>query len=327
MQDWANSSTELSAAPSESSNGDLRAPNPSLGNASLEDLQKELAKWQARVPKLAAALRERTNELEGVKAELRTKGDAPIGRHEQGSGIEARNALIDELEGKVKALSGKHQDAEGQLHARDLEITSLRQETAEWRDKWQSATAALDQQEDAENRNESELKHVRVEFDELIGLQENQNARLRDQELELSTLRESSQSLESRNEKLFETTALANRQIETLGDNLEHLRNQLKEKNTESALTDTRTTELTRDLEGLKAQISSRDQDIEFLHGHVEEKQTEIGSLTEQVAEFEGLREAVAVAEKASERLRLTVEEREGELASLADHVTEFDAL
>ncbi|MEM8766509.1 MAG: hypothetical protein AAGE43_03635, partial [Pseudomonadota bacterium] len=103
------------------------AADPGYADSSaLEALKAELAKWQERVPKLAGALRERTGEVEALRKELaeleRNTAMSGAGNN-AGTGIQARDALIEELEAKVKALSAKYQDTEGQLHARDLEIS------------------------------------------------------------------------------------------------------------------------------------------------------------------------------------------------------------
>jgi len=202
-------------------------------SSAVEALRNELAKWQVRVPKLASALRERTSEVEDLKARLADRecqrdGDGAFPGEPGSAGIQARDALIRELEAKVRALTGKHEDLEGQLRARDLEISRLRREAEEWREKWQAVTATLDERADGVEQKARELKRVQRELDDLLSLQESHKSRIKAQDLELTTLRERSRSLESRNQNLFETTELANRQIETLGENLGHLRAELK---------------------------------------------------------------------------------------------------
>jgi len=318
MQDQANRSPGLTTAM------DGREPDPDM---TAEELQQELAKWQARVPKLAGALRERTNEVQSLKAKLDARGDTrDVAGGGQSSGIEARDALIEELEAKVKALGGKHQDAEGQLHARDLEIAGLREDATEWREKWQSVTTSLDAQSGSADQKDRELARARTEADELLSLQTGLNARIKEQDLELTALRENSNSLESRNEKLFETTELANRQIETLGDNLEQLRADLKARNAEIAGKEATVGDSVKEIEDLKRQISGRDQDIEFLHGHVEEKQQELTALSEKVSQLESDVTAGSEAVREQERLNRLLEERDAEISSLTGQLTEFDA-
>jgi predicted flap endonuclease-1-like 5' DNA nuclease/predicted RNase H-like nuclease (RuvC/YqgF family) len=315
MQDQVNLSSELSDV------ADGRA------DPAVEALQKELAKWQARVPKLAGALKEKTREVESLRAELAGgRTDLSTDAPDQGSGIRARDALIEELEAKVKALSGKHQDAEGQLHARDLEIAGLRQESAEWRGKWRAATASLDEQSDLSEQRKRELEQQQREVDELLAGQERQSARIKEQDLELTALREKCVSLESRNEKLFETVELANRQIETLGDNLDHLREELKQRNEALAARDAEAGGSSREIEQLRNQLAGRDQDIELLHSQIEEKQKEVGELEGRISELEGLQAAGADAGREQERLNCLLEEKEQELGALADRVSEGQA-
>ncbi len=299
-----------------------------VADEDVEALRAELAKWQARVPKLAGALRERTNEVETLKAQLAERpvdADAPATAN--GSGIQARDALIEDLEAKVKALGGKYQDAEGQLHARDLEINQLRQEAAEWREKWQSVTSSLDAQADSAGQKDQELKRLKGELDELLALQNSHTSRIKEQDLELTQLRERAQSLESRNENLFETTELANKQIETLGDNLEHLRADLASAKDLVARHEATAGEVARETEELKGQVASRDQDIQFLHTRVEEKQVEIDRLNERVEMLQPLEaaNAQALADQASAEEK--VDSLNTEISALSERLVDFEAM
>ena len=295
----------------------------------MDALRQELTKWQERVPKLAAALRERTGEVETLRkelAQLAAAGSSTGSSPEKGSGIEARDALIGELEAKVKALGGKYQDAEGQLHARDLEIGQLRQEAAEWREKWQSATASLDAQADSVDHKDRELSRLKQEVDELLARHESGQARIKDQDLELTSLRERARSLESRNENLFETTELANRQIETLGENLDHLRQELAASKEALATHEKAAGGALKDIEDLKGQVASRDQDIAFLHKHVEEKQADIDRLNERINALEPLEAANTEARETNDRLTRQIEDLNGEIGSLTGRLAELDA-
>jgi predicted flap endonuclease-1-like 5' DNA nuclease len=298
-----------------------------MADADVEALKQELAKWQERVPKLAGALRERTSEVEALRTQLAERG---TGREEQGperrSGIEARDSLIEELEAKVRALSGKYQDAEGQLHARDLEITQLRQEASEWREKWQSATTTLDAQADNAGQKDRELSRIKQEVDELLTLQESHQSRIKEQDLELTELRERAQSLEGRNANLFETTELANRQIETLGDNLEHLRSELAASKSALSRYEDAAGDALKEIEELKGQVASRDQDIEFLHKHIEEKQTEISRLSDRVTELEPLEAASAQMLEERKRQEDQIASLNAEIDGLTERLVELDA-
>jgi chromosome segregation ATPase len=298
-----------------------------MADADVEALRAELAKWQERVPKLAGALRERTNELEALKAQLDERpAEVSEPAAESGSGIQARDALIEELEAKVKALGGKYQDAEGQLHARDLEITQLRQEAAEWREKWQSVTASLDAQADSAGQKDRELKRLKGEVDELLALQGTHTGRIKEQDLELTQLRERAASLEGRNENLFETTELANKQIETLGENLEHLRSELAGAKDLLAKHESAAGDVAKEVTDLKGQIASRDQDIQFLHTRVEEKQTEIDRLNGRVEALAPLEAASAEAQAEKEALNSKIETLNGEIEALSGRLVDLEA-
>ncbi|HEX7036382.1 MAG TPA: hypothetical protein VF210_11435, partial [Pseudomonadales bacterium] len=108
-------------------------------------LRDELAKWRERVPKLAAALRQRAEEAEALKQEVerlrRTAGAA-----DASAGIRARDELIAELEAKLAELGERHKRAQGDLHAQRLEADELRTEVASWKRKWQTVTRTLDEQ-------------------------------------------------------------------------------------------------------------------------------------------------------------------------------------
>ena len=75
-------------------------------DAALHDLKQELAKWKERVPKLAAALRERTDQADRLQYEV----DQFHGPESSGlaagnqAGIQSREKVIDELEAKLKEV-------------------------------------------------------------------------------------------------------------------------------------------------------------------------------------------------------------------------------
>ena len=70
-----------------------------------DSLREELDKWRGRVPKLASALRQRTEEAESLKAELeelRRVNASGSGRSD--AGLRARDELISELEARLEGL-------------------------------------------------------------------------------------------------------------------------------------------------------------------------------------------------------------------------------
>ncbi len=293
MQEHAEgAATGVSNVPADNNNEHVQGAIPSTSplddDPAPDALHKELAKWRERVPKLAAALRERTQEVDALRQQLHSGAGRETASPT--SGIKARDALIEELEAKLKAQSARHQDAQGQLHARDVEVAELTEEVAEWREKWQSATETLDEHAHAQHEKDSELTRARGELEELRGISQHQEAKLRDQELEATALRENVESLEARNAKLFETTEMANRQIESLGDNLGRLREQTRDRDRELAERDQRTAQLEAEIAQWAEKVTSRDRDVESLHEQLEQRQQEMDGLNEQ------LRQAAVVA-------------------------------
>ena len=207
----------------------------------LESVRQELAKWQERVPKLAAALKERTNEVAKLKA---GQSGAVEGEAYSDAGVKARDELIGELEAKVKDLTVKHRDLQGELHSRDLASKDLEAEVASWKDKWHSVTQSLDTQSELAASKKEELAQIRESSEQALA-QAKANS-----EQSLAGLQSEFDELQSRNAKLNETTELANRQIESLGDNLNNLREQVRAK-------DARISELTGSEQDVSREVQS----------------------------------------------------------------------
>ena len=279
-------------------------------DAALHDLKQELAKWKERVPKLAAALRERTDQADRLQYEV----DQFHGSESSGlaagnyAGIQSREKVIDELEAKLKALHSKHQDLEGQLRSRDMEISGLQQDVGAWKDKWQAAKSSLDEQESSANSEEESIRLLTSELDELNGVWQKSTRSLEDRDHEIVMLRDESASLNERNAKLFETTELANRQIETLGANLTQLRDQLREKvnallaiQTDYDVTAAERETLREQLSTLGKQHETREKDLDTAHQSIEAMQqqvarleSKIGASDEQLISFAAVRESEA---------------------------------
>ena len=115
----------------------------------MEELRAEVAKWQERVPKLAAALRERTDELDAAREEIRTlKSSAPgpgVTVEDADARLVTRNELIGELEAKVTELAAKHREAASELHAVQFDLEAASKDAQGWKEKWLSVTDALDE--------------------------------------------------------------------------------------------------------------------------------------------------------------------------------------
>lgn len=182
-------------------------------------LRAELAKWQERVPKLAAALRQRTAEVEALRKELETRA-AQTGS----PGARAREELLRELEGRHADLKERYRSAQAELHKRQLDTDELRTEAEDWKAKWQAVTRTLDEQSQAAAGHDERVAALEAERDEA----RRDLAEAVEQHLErkraLQQAESEAESLRARNEQLFETTEMANRQIEALSDSIAELR-------------------------------------------------------------------------------------------------------
>ena len=189
--------------------------SPGMNADATGALQRELSKWRERVPRLVAALRERTDEVAGLRRELQALLSQQAQQGSQGeqdarpaghAGARAREELIIELEHELAALREAHEQLQGELHARYVSIATLKRDLSGWKDKWQSLATAFDEMAPPATAGE-----VAALEQALAGA-----AAERD-------------DLRARNADLFETTTRANRQMETLADDLAELRQQLKD--------------------------------------------------------------------------------------------------
>ncbi len=272
----------------------------------LRELQLELAKWQERVPKLAAALRERTQQAEKLQAEidrLRAGGGPSVGGDDD-AGIRGREQLIDELQAKQRALNSRLQDLQGQLHGRDMEISDLQQDVAAWKEKWQAVTASLDSQASLATSREQALQRLRSDFDRLNESLEENTRMLEERDHELVTLREESASLNERNAKLFETTELANRQIESLGENLAALRAQLREQDADPQSGNAELDALRAKLSEYDDEMRSRMADMDALQRRLESKQQELNEFKARHADYDELAAERAALQREVARLQ-----------------------
>ena len=234
---------------------------------SSETLRDELAKWRERVPKLAAALRQRTDEAQTLRAQLERLQQAATAEPPAGlqlamvpqpaaAGIQARDNLIEELEAKLESLAERRQDAQGELHKRQLVIDELRGDATAWKEKWQAVTRSLDEQALALSGTDSRaaaleqengaLRHsveeLQARLDEQLTQLDEQLTQLDEQQTRvretLAAAEAGQQALQQvsaerdavsqRNEQLFETIERANRQVGSLTDTIVELRASLQ---------------------------------------------------------------------------------------------------
>ena len=278
-----------------------------------ETLREELAKWRERVPKLAAALRQRTDEATALKQELERQKSLPGAGQSPAAGIRARDELIAELEAKVSDLAKRHKAAQGELHERQLEVDELRDDVGTWKGKWQSLTRALDEQA-------AEVSDRTQRFQGLEQANEDLERRLTEEKAARETTRraldevtEERDSLQRRNEQLFETTELANRQIGSLTDSLAELRATLKQHRE-------RETDLTAEHENLRSELESLRAKLESAQGRAEQARTlaerTVSELTEEL-HLMSLAVASGVNARAEADARVAAAQRAREEAEL----------
>ncbi len=273
-------------------------------------LREELGKWRERVPKLAAALRQRAEEVQRLQQELeRMRGLQPASG-EVPAGIGARDELIEELEQKLADVSSRHKDACGELHRQQLEIDELRAAADGWKAKWRTVTQALDEQQVAAG----------AEDDRLCGLQE-ENAALRRQLEEQSSSHEADRraleeavqerdSLRHRNEQLFETTELANRQIGSLTESLSELRASVKQHRALQAEADDARARLREEVEALRPRLTEAEETIRRQAAELKASAADASAGRERAGELEArLEQAEEGAIRAEQDLLAVTEE------------------
>ncbi|MDA1073873.1 MAG: hypothetical protein O3A63_03805 [Proteobacteria bacterium] len=231
------------------------------GVPSEASLQAELNKWRERVPRLAAALREKTEEMETLKSryiEL-TEARPP-----------AADGRLTDLEAELAESSARIDLKIAEIAQRDDAIRLLQNEHDAWKVKCERVSRLLDGQSTemltqrslAEEANE---RRIAVEAQLAQAVRSEQTARAQ------------TDSLTNRNAQLKETTDMANQQIHMLGEDLAHLKAQLANHN--SAEVDELRAEverLTQQEKMLRSVLSETEQNLLVLqqHDHDTKEQT-----------------------------------------------------
>jgi epidermal growth factor receptor substrate 15 len=218
----------------------------------LDALRAEVSKWQERVPKLAKALRERTEELAAAREELRTAQTSPAPENapteDTDARLQARNALIAELQEKVTQLGEKHRQLSGTLHTTNLDLESAREDAQNWHTKWQEVTASLDDSVVVASRSSSELEQARLAWSQEKEALAEAHAHAMQQ------LQRETESLRVRNANLGETVEFANKQIESLGEDMQLLMDRGKSAEVTIAQSQEAQAQLQNQIEALDAQ-------------------------------------------------------------------------
>ena len=262
---------------------------PAAPAAPPTDAKAELAKWRERVPKLASALRERTEQVGLLESELaRLQSEAGS---TAGAGLKARDEHISALELKLAGLTTNYQTSEGNLRARELELEDLRSDLQASKQRWQSVTDALDAQVaktekvqtqlnvatnsaaeqqaklDAQQleltAQDNALSEVQTALAEQLTADAVRTEQFKEQSDALHDAQEQLAGLDERNEKLLETTELANRQLASLSEDLGRLQAELANQEQEfSAKLDQQKQAGLLDIAQIQAEHSERLRDI-----------------------------------------------------------------
>lgn len=311
------------------STADLNADVSAEGPVDPQALRAEITKWQERVPRLAAALRERTEELAAARDEirdLRKEGANTSSNDTVDARVQARDELIQELEQKLEALREKHRKASGDLHDLTLTSETAQEEAAGYKRKWQDLKAALDSEASARSSAEEAVQAAEHRFAaELAEQQQTLQADLSRAEEELNGLRR-------RNDQLSETLDMTNTQLATLGDDLTGLMeksnedDQLKQKLTQEldetrALVEQQTAGAAQTERELAAQIQALEAEAQQVQSQRVELQLRITELDE---EAEGLRQRSADGERKQRALQQELSDRETTIAGLRSEVEQL---
>ncbi len=286
--------------------GQANIPNKVSSAASapgidIEALHAEVAKWQERVPKLAAALRERTEELASVRQELREAQNAGPDQSSPDRGrddgrdaesddvrLQARDQLIGELQQKVTDLTGLHRTAASELHVTQMDLSNATEEAKGWQDKWRQVTSSLDNLVADASRNSSDWEQTKQQ-----SLAQEQTL-LAAHAKEIERARRDTESLRVRNANLQETMEFANKQIESLGEDVALLVEQGKTTAESLAAADEKIEELSADESGLQQRVVTAERDVASRQTKLNENAEELQSMqvdnatqAEQITKFE----------------------------------------
>lgn len=302
------------------------AAAPQAAPAGEAALREELAKWRERVPKLAAALRNRAEEAESLRQEIERLRKGGGARDENPTaGIRARDDLIDELQQKLADLAERHNVAQGELHARQLTIDELKSDAEAWKGKWQSVTRSLDEQAETVSSHDQRTRALEEENAGLRKRLAEQVSAHEAQQRVLDEAVEERDSLRGRNEQLFETTEIANRQIGSLTDSLAELRGNLKQlREQQGALSTERDRaaaeagELGERVSELEALVSERDAALQRARTETESARRDLESARE---EAESARQQAEAREARIEAAEAGARAAEQAVAALAEEL------
>ncbi|NKC00532.1 MAG: hypothetical protein GKR90_18860 [Pseudomonadales bacterium] len=281
-------------------------PGPTDADVNAEALRAEVAKWQERVPKLAGALRERTDELAQARDEIRTLKQQAGGANSDVT-VRARDELIEELESKSKELKTKVQTLAGELRSMEIALGEAQEDAENWKSKWRGVTGSLDELSAEKTEKESNHQSERLSFDSERANWDEQRTQLAIDQKEHLRLTDEIGTLRKRNEQLVETTEMANVQIVTLGEELTSLVARAEQAESSSQDLIAQHAEAEGALEKVVSELvqSKREFAIErseLVSSHQSEVASRDEALTKALDDVDGLRRAADEAFKKAEQ-------------------------
>jgi chromosome segregation ATPase len=295
----------------------------------LDALRAEVAKWQERVPKLAKALRERTEELAAAREELRSAQSSPASQslpaEDTDARLQARNALIAELQEKVTELGEKHRQLSGTLHTTNLDLESAREDAQNWQSKWQEVTASLDDSVAVASRSHSELEQARKAWEQ----EKESLAEAHSQAMQ--QLQRETESLRVRNANLGETVEFANKQIESLGEDMQLLMDRGKTADATIAQGQEEQAQLQKQIEELNQQNITLQTQLTDRQGLLDDAQHALQHHDEEAAQAaqlaqQKLEEAQAALAETEAHYQTAMQAANEEQTQLVDQLDKKDA-
>jgi predicted flap endonuclease-1-like 5' DNA nuclease/outer membrane murein-binding lipoprotein Lpp len=216
-------------------------------------VEAELAKWRERVPKLAAALRDKTAEVETLKQNyLKLSDDANI------------KAGTDAIE-RVSELEVRNDRQSRELEEQADLLEQLRSEHDAWKEKCEKVSHLLDGQTE-----EMSIQRALAERAEAVRAETQDHLDAASDKAE--QLHTQVETLTSRNAQLSETIDMANQQIAALGEDLARLTDAELE-NEKSA--------------GIREELETRNAEYEALQAQMAHQQEAAAEAQKQFADLE----------------------------------------
>ncbi len=278
------SDDQSTALPSELNTSELDEATGALTTLPA-DATAELAKWRARVPKLAAALKQRAAEVESLQKQLASTEDRDVS-------IRVRQQQIQELEKKYAALNQRYQTTAGELRSRELELTETKEEAVSWKISCQDVTQSLDEQVDLLQQSQTRQQLLELEIEQMKAKTTQQADEIHNLRGDNSQLREELSGQENRNSKLLESVELANRQIHSLGEDLTGLQEKRKHSEAQVEELQTNQVELQNQIVERRGRVLELQENLAAQHSRVTEAEQHAALMNQTITALQAQLEA-----------------------------------